>query len=209
MLIAADNKEWEPCGYYHDLGDLFYRWPRGAERRHFRGKKCVNAIDWLRAYEPKKPENLIDALIGVIQPILLPEVMERVQKWELFGPWIAFKAADMIERVLGVTVLFPSDLTLIYKEPRAALDLLDVAPEDANIRLLNHFRKFPAPPLNDRVCNIQECETVLCKWKSSVGGHYHIGKDIHEVRNGLKGWGTTAQRLYDAMPPEVEGGLFK
>jgi hypothetical protein len=33
--------------------------------------------------------------------------------------------------------------------------------------------------------NVQEIETIFCKYKSYVKGHYHVGKDIHEIREAL------------------------
>jgi hypothetical protein len=39
MLVAAKNETPSPLGG---------RWPRSSERRHFRGVKCVNAVNWLR-----------------------------------------------------------------------------------------------------------------------------------------------------------------
>jgi hypothetical protein len=36
-----------------------------------------------------------------------------------------------------------------------------------------------------------------------TGGHYHVGKDIHEQRAALAGWGETATRILAAYPPEV------
>lgn len=185
------------------------RWPRGSERRHFRGPKCVAAVQWLAKRHPNNPEDLITELTTGFQPYMLADVMDRAQAWPLFGPWISFKIADMLERVVGIKVLFPEDLALIYKEPRAALDLLTVPAIEANDQLLAHFRKFKAPPNYKRKCNIQEVETICCKWKSSLGGHYWIGKDIHEIRKGLKGWGATADKLLKVMPPEVEKGLFR
>lgn len=189
------------------LRDLDERWPRGAERRHFRGQKCIDAVEWLREYGMQQPEYLIDWLST--DAVSLPEIMQRVKRWPMFGDWIGFKIADMLERVLNVRVYFPDDLTLIYKEPRAALDMLDIPAEEANNKLLKHFSKFKAPPRCERNCNIQEVETICCKWKSSVGGHYFVGKDIHEVSKGLEGWGETAKRLHACMPLEVRQGLFK
>jgi hypothetical protein len=42
-----------------------------------------------------------------------------------------------------------------------------------------------APPRFERRINIQEIETILCKWKSHINGHYFVGKDIQEIRHGL------------------------
>ena len=36
--------------------------------------------------------------------------------------------------------------------------------------------------------NVQEVETILCKWKSHMGGHYPLGNDLHEIREGMTPW---------------------
>jgi hypothetical protein len=206
MEIAARNKLCDPNDINFDLPEG--KWPRGAERRHFRGDKCVEAVHWLRVREPRFPERLIDRLI--LGPATLVGVMDRASKWPLFGPWIGFKIADVLERVVGIPIEFPNDITLLYKEPRATLDMLTVSPRDANDTLLKHFGKFKAPPGYDRFCGIAECETILCKVRSSWGGSYWVGKDIHEIRHGLAGWGKTADKLLAVMPKEVvtTEGLF-
>jgi Alpha-glutamyl/putrescinyl thymine pyrophosphorylase clade 2 len=208
MANAASDKL--PPTYYGGVGE---RWPRGAERRHFRGWVCEQAVKALHGdhKEPYPADYLVQSLAAACysKPIELATVMGWVQQKPLFGPWIAFKAADMLERILGAQIEFPVDLALIYKEPRAALGMLEIPAERASLQLLQYFYEFKAPPSGNRNCNIQEVETVLCKWKSSVGGHYWVGKDIHEVRHGLKGWGKTADKLLRCMPKEVERGLFR
>jgi hypothetical protein len=125
----------------------------------------------------------------------------------MFGPWIAYKAADMLERVLAIPIKFQDDLCLMYTEPAAALNMLmpkmRKGPKEIYSDLQLHFAKFRAPPFQDRPCGVTEVETILCKWKSARGGHYWIGKDIHEVHEGLKGWGPTALKLLEAMPAET------
>jgi hypothetical protein len=66
--------------------------------------------------------------------------------------------------------------------------------------LLGYFSNRKAPPRFDRPCGAAEVETILCKWKSTRGGRYFIGKDIQEVRHALSGWGTTAENLWRHMP---------
>jgi hypothetical protein len=111
-----------------------------------------------------------------------------------------------------VPVRFDPNIGLMYKEPAEGLRLLIDLPSDPNrynslsdaySQLLKHFRQFKAPPASDRPCGPQEVETVLCKWKSHMNGHYHVGKDIREVRHALAGWGDTADRLLKACPTEV------
>lgn len=214
MLVAAGNEDRVDLYPPADTGML--RWPRSAERRHFRGQKCVYAVDHLCDWAVP-PESRVRGLYEKHNDMSLAAVMGRVQKWPLFGPWIAFKAADMLERCLGVPVQFPNDIGLVYSEPREALNILsgtpdgkgfwdgerEWSPQEVYEELLDRFELLPAPPGGDRPCGPQEVETVLCKWKSHYNGHYQVGKDVHEVRSGLRGWGSTAARFLAAMPKEV------
>ena len=226
MLRAAYNHE-EQLPHHYGLPEG--RWPRAAERRHFRGQKCADAVEWLRR-EFERPENPVKHLM--IHPdwertgMTDKKIMTYVRDWPMFGPWIAFKAADMLERCAGVPVKFDPDIALMYDEPRRALDILSegafevaddgtgittgIQPRDWDRRkwydvLSMYFRKHLAPPARDRTCGPQEVETVLCKWKSYMGGHYHIGKDIHDHRGALAGWGSTAASMLAKMPEEVQG----
>jgi len=182
------------------------RWPRGAERRHFRGEKCIEAVEVL---SKNKPTTYI---ITLLEARTLESVLNYITRWPLFGPWIAFKAADMLERCLSVPITFPEDLCYIYKEPREGLELVagGKSPEVEMKRLLAVFSRFKAPPTRDRPCGVQEVETILCKYKSYHKGHYWVGKDIHEIRQGLKGWGSTAEKLLVNCPEEIKtkGMLF-
>lgn len=181
------------------------RWPRAAERRHFRGEKCVKAVEW---FSNRAPEWWVLLLAGLTTD---KAVMNYVQTWPMFGPWIAFKAADMMERVWGTKVQFDPNLGLMYHEPRAALELLpqhnptwtDPTPRNLYDKLITYFSARRAPPFGDRPCGPQEVETVLCKYKSYLGGHYYLGKDIKEQRGALMGWGKTADRILAAYPAEV------
>jgi hypothetical protein len=184
------------------------RWPRGTERRHFRGEKCVNAIDWFRGWE-LRPEAWVDSLYENIPNPTHKDIISRVTKWIQFGPWIGFKVADMLERCLGVPVTFSDEITLIYKEPRKALDILATSDESPyqhwevkNIyyELQERFSYLQAPPALDRPCSHQELETVLCKWKSHINGHYPMGKDSLELFEALEGWGSTANKLQTFVP---------
>jgi hypothetical protein len=205
-LSEHDNYFWDAMTIAAENTAPFDRWPRASERRHFRGAKCVAAV---RALARSAPEDLIGKLTRLRTA---GEVINAVMKWPMFGPWIGFKAADMLERCAGVPLRFPDDTCLMYAEPAAAITML--AQSEGQTRehiysgLRSYFAKRKAPPKGDRACGVQEVETICCKWKSMRGGHYHIGKDITEVRHALLGWGDTAQRMHSHMPKEVRQGLF-
>lgn len=194
MMTAARNEEETPVGG---------RWPRASERRHFRGHTSINSVT---ALSKAAPESWVQRLEKLNTEV---EIMEEVRSWPFFGPWIAFKAADMMERVVGTDVSFSPNIGLMYETPRAGLALLrerdDTQDEKQHYAaLMKFFAKHKAPPGHDRPCGSQEVETVLCKWKSHVGGSYTVGKDIKEIRHALTGgWGKTADKLLKASPREV------
>lgn len=175
------------------------RFPRGRERRHFRADNAVNSVRFLMGegleglfsefrragYERKTPD--------------ADEVMEIVQSWTGFGPWIAFKAADMFDRCGYCPVSFDVASAFFYDSPKKAANTLweiegqpDLKEESqagrcqwAVDRILAELEGYSAPPLFDRPLNCQEAETILCKWGASLTGHYHIGEDVKAVRDGI------------------------
>jgi hypothetical protein len=193
MLAAAKNETLSPLGS---------RWPRGSERRHFRGAKCVGAVNWLRRNYPA-PEGAIRSLLNCKSE---KHVIERVGRWPMFGPWAGFKAADLLERVVGHPLQFNPNIGLLYAEPRASLEMLAVelgqSPRVIYENLLSYFSAYKAPPRNDRPCGAAEVESILCKFKGTRTG-YFVGKDVKEVRHALQGWGTTAANLLRHLPSQA------
>jgi hypothetical protein len=213
--FASYASEREGVCYWSTLGraaqnvtesPLGGRWPRGTERRHFRGEKCVKAIEW---FASREAEEWVDHSHTFPGPLHHKKIIARVSTWPQFGPWIGFKVADMLERCLGIPVQFSDEITLIYKEPRKALDILATSDEspyqhwdvkDIYYELSERFSYLDAPPSLDRPCSHSEIETCLCKWKSHINGHYPLGKDSLELREALEGWGGTAEHLQQYVP---------
>lgn len=214
MMIAARNEKPTPTGE---------RWPRSAERRHFRGRQAIEAVDALRERWELDPEGIPHYIAGgedgwnsAGEPAAL--VIDRARELRGFGPWIAFKCADMLERCLNVPIVFDEAAVFMFRDPALACDMLweqRVAPiartklneierrHRVVSKLAEAFSHLKAPPGRDRAINIQEVETVLCKWKSHLNGHYPLGKDTREVRHGLASWAArcnTAARMLKAMP---------
>jgi len=194
------------------------RWPRGHERRHMRGHNALKCIGGLKDRYRDTPENFVP----VCQAPTCKEVMAVVEEHMGFGPWIGFKVADMLERVCGIPVSFERAEVFIFKDPKKAALLFwrrsQGMPEGAKPRdeqailemvvqhLIKEFaeiRGHKAPPAHDRPVGIQEVETVLCKWKSHLNGHYPLNNDIVEIGDGLKPWlqhSNIAQQFAEAMP---------
>lgn len=195
--IASRAEYW--AGLLEAAGSSAY--PRGTERRHFRGKAATSAWQAMRSLN-QSPEEIIDNFCKPVanSPPPLATVMNRVKRHRGFGDWIAFKVADMLERLGLCKVVFkPSDVFNMFDSPvQGALLAVDkYAPHLktamgqnemcswAHDSILTHLKGYLAPPSQDRPINIQEVETILCKWKSHLSGHYEVGKDIKEIRKGL------------------------
>lgn len=200
------------------------RWPRGSERRHWRGAQALKSYESLESNAKVRPESLVEFWALAAYPDqarTFRNVSERVQRLTGFGPWIAFKIADICDRVLGYPVDFSNCELGIYKEPRAggaiAFQELEVGqltqnPADYRItddelrralkdtmKALNSLR-LKAPPYNDRPIGVAEVETVWCKYKSHLKGSYPLGKDSRELRHQLEGWGDLAQQIQAHVP---------
>lgn len=226
MLLAAQNP---------DNPDGSKMFPRGGERRHYRGEQATKSMGELIAKYGRFDARV--AVDGFIQPATLSprrytynSVAASAQAHRGFGEWIAFKIADMSERVLGYDTDFSDCHLGIYKDPRqgAAVALFEwqqpvetgmIHPEEVGGAVWNYpisdaqlaatvahyvgvFRKekFKAPGGTPRLVNVQEIETVFCKYKSHIKGHYPPGKDTREITHGLTGWGDLAQQLQLNMP---------
>lgn len=191
------------------------KWPRGRERRHFRAANSGRAIADLSARFPK-PEEACRFAEGGDPATTLEAVSRRVQTWSGFGPWIAFKAADMIDRLGLCRVYFSSTGLGFYKEPaegaKLAAPRFGIAGADQYKplalttmvvnRLMIALRPATAPPRHERQVSVPEVETVLCKWKAHMAGHYAVGSDTREIRASLEArdWGATAKAFLEALP---------
>lgn len=208
-------------------------YPRGSERRHYRGEQAVASMASLISMYGKGGAEA--AVEGFIQPnaqgqYTYGSVAKSAQNHRGFGEWIAFKIADMSERLLGYDTDFSDCHLGIYKDPRQGAAVaylewdheaaryhegavgLDYKPwgypisndqlESTVAHYVKVFRKMKlrAPPTGDRLVNVQEVETIFCKYKSHLKGHYPLGKDTLEIGHGLTGWGDLAQQLKAGLP---------
>lgn len=216
------------------LKDGSRAWPRGSERRHYRGQQAVASMTELVGKYGKLgvPGAAVFEMMGLplgVTKSTYSQVARSVMSHRGFGQWIAFKIADMGERVLGLDIDFSDCHLGIYKDPRqgAAVAAIEWQEEAGAIlpgvdfpahapweypisddelavtvaHYVNLWRKKRAKalPSKDRLVNVQEIETIFCKYKSHLKGHYPVGKDTIEVYHGLEGWGDLANQLRSNM----------
>lgn len=199
--------------------------PRAPERRHFRGKNAVDSVEYLRSrglFGLNSLTGLFEYCYRIEAELTVSEVMKHVQEWKGFGPWIAFKVADMLERLGLVKVDFGLTDGFIYDSPAKGADLAwgeyggypptkstaEVITWAMDYILLSDEIPFTlAPPRYERAVNVQEAETILCKWHSHMKGGYHIGEDIESCKKALMRFARcrTAQLL---LSSGRKGGLW-
>lgn len=194
----------EQKDFYRAMYDGIPKYPRGHERRHFRGDAAMRGIAGLQSFG--SPERVVDAMICHNS---FQAISRAAQSFPQFGPWIAWKIADMTERVLCQPVDFGDAELGVYRDPVKGAALLWYGDQHHEIDMdtlhevvelsLGLFADYMAPPFLDRPVNIQEIETILCKFKSHYNGHYPLGNDSYEIAHGLQGWGDLAQHMYQCL----------
>jgi hypothetical protein len=202
------------------------KWPRGTERRHYKAAQSERSIKYLQERYPNA-EDAADDVSSIHTPLhhRFEMIQQRAMSWVGFGPWIAFKIADMVDAVLHVPGDFTGTEGDFFDDPVAGA-ICVLAPEfgielegaelvreaKAEAKAVNRTEKaervraavklLKAGPLGklrsptaDRPLGVQEYETIFCKYKSHLNGHYPVGKDTKEIIHGLHGWGDLAQQL--------------
>jgi hypothetical protein len=167
------------------------RWPRGHERRHFRGEQGNLAMLSLRSRYPNDADDWLLTIqekalskTGTGAHVPFSTISEIVQEERGFGPWISFKVGDMLERLDLLKVDFTEAEVFMFKDPREAAFRLwrvkaglseHAIPKnpggvitDVVTYLTEHFKDHAAPPRKERPVGLQEVETILCKWKSHM-----------------------------------------
>lgn len=176
-------------------------YPRTTNRRHFRGTNAMNSVAYL---ESRGVDDLFKWFtycrnFGLAPPA--KDVMQHVQEWVGFGPYVSFKVADMLERVGICKVTFSGVSEYLYSSPQEGARRLwkqefgfesptqADADNHAYVALSDHLQSTLncklAPPSYNRYINIQEIETILCGWNSYMKGYYELGKDTQAIREGM------------------------
>lgn len=171
------------------------QYPRGHERRHFRGQAGWAAIEHLETYG--SPEKIVDYIYEG-GPQDYQSVANRAMRFKLFGPWIAWKICDMGERIMCYEIDFSNANLNMYRDPVQGAALYTfgdwqhpIKPDEVNQAVIKALSEYPdllAPPYLDRPLNVQEIETLFCKFKAHIKGHYPINFDSHEILNSLADW---------------------
>jgi hypothetical protein len=220
LMTAAWNTDSAPIGG---------RWPRAPERRHWRGANAVKSVECLQSRWDYASDMVNYCAVGDLTllpgdvwghgtPCLYADVAKRVQEHVAFGPWIAFKVADMLERCCGVPVVI-DQASAMYESPTKAAYLLwrqktgftdpSIKPKSeaqvlkAVLDYLGGLWETLEAPGGGRNAGLPEYETILCKWGSHMSGHYPVDNDLIEIRAGAEPWAIvspTVRQFLHHMP---------
>ena len=200
-MIAERSSEY----FYSEMrSQVTNKCPRGMERRYFYGNLAWNTIEGLEKFG--SPEEVVDMMT---QHSCFQSVNIAAQSFYGFGDWIAWKIADMADRVLQIELDFSDTNLNIYKDPKQGAayiltgDKKYLITEDELNGVVGdmetYYSGLLAPPFQDRPINIQEVETVLCKYKAHCLGFYPYGNDTIHIAKALKGWGDLAQSMIPVL----------
>lgn len=205
MMVAAENKTATPTGI---------RWPRGHERRHFRGTTAIRGIqDWKKKHPI--PEDMFDS-IACRKGMTVAAAITRAQYYYSVGAWLAFKIADLVDACMDGQ-LDQSDTTpFLYKTPRESLldtwwlwrangETCGVEPSVKSVisRLFQEFSGFSIPHKPGKPVDMFCIETVACKHGSHMRGFYPLWNDVDEITTGIEPWVQISPAAYHfaaAMP---------
>lgn len=208
MLIASENMHETPVGG---------RWPRGSERRHFRGGQAVSAVkEWAHRYG-EYPQDMFTQIAG--QGGSFNEVARRAMEHRSIGSWLSFKVVDLVDGVMKKPIDQSDIRPFLYDAPRKSL-LREwrerqgfsehARPKDEQHALevmLDHLKKefddLEVPHKPGQAVDMFCLETVACKHQSHLNGHYPLYNDTREIRHGLQSWAgksATAAAMLAAMP---------
>lgn len=192
--MAADG----PSKFW-DNALTFVRQPvRGGARRHFRTRVAEEAIGLLRATFP----NVREFFKSV--PPVYAAANRFITSLPQFGPFSAFKIADMAERTCGVPVDFSAvGMSGLSEFPRRGLKLAAeyLGEPEADVFSALLYRDWPllAPPHRDRPMNVQEIETCLCNYGHSKW--HEPGYEGAELKKMLApGYGWVGDAILENLP---------
>lgn len=185
--IMQDDDIMESMMFVAEHNDEY---PRGNQRKHHRKQPAMNCIlDMIDKCDDAAGFASWCLSGGVSARSIFGKVCELVG----WGPCMAWRVPDLYERLGISSVKFYDDDTDLFFSAgplHGALLCcetygLNPDPIDAHLYVMEHLGHIKAPPGYERTINIQETETIFCKWKSHMSGRYDIGRDTERSKQQL------------------------
>lgn len=206
--VAAAAAECEGEDFWIHLSGAYGRSnTRGSERRHFRGSKGRDALNWMIETWAERPEEMFDYPRDAAS---YEEFFRKIAgKVPQFGQYFIWKWHDFTYCVFGDN-RYVNDATLFL--PDVPVSALKAFWPTRNWReslyaIEQVIMGEPDPFLGVRPCGICEAETIACSLKSYVLKHpsVWIGFDIREKHAQLP----SDSPLRQFLPPIIEPSRYK
>lgn len=181
--IAAQASEYQGGEFYDYLKAIYPTAKRASERRHFRGRAGMAALEQWQANWPK-PEALAEHMHGDTYF----DVRKKGQKVAQFGDYFYWKWCDLNEVLFNNQVDMAGSAKHSPKVPQQGAELIfrmehpdgawgdDSDVETMYNRITDYGRRKGVEcPIMDRPFGIAEAETVCCVYKQMVNGGYTYG----------------------------------
>lgn len=188
--IAAVASEYQGAEFYDYLRSLYPTAKRASERRHFRGKAGLKALDDWQKWYPK-PEAMIEACYG---PHYL-KVRNQMKGMTQMGDYFYWKLADIWDTVFGKAVSFDGCEKYMPKVPKQGAEIIYKLEAPVGVCLAElsdvmqtitlHIEDIPYPVKEGRTLALQEAETVCCVFKQHTVGDYRYGYRSAKAWNRL------------------------
>lgn len=176
--------------------------PTGTERRGHRPKQPL--IDHLLGLRESMPDGAWAwaqaAAVGSTPEERWTALSEALVGLRGNGRWAAYKTAEMLQKVCGLSVAAPDAGHRHSSGPRKGLELLEPHCPTGNtardIEELDALTELWADVLQE--ADIAQVETSLCDFNSLVRGRYYLGHDIDSMLEAFRN-----PRVASAVPTEA------
>jgi hypothetical protein len=204
--VQAADREGEDFWEY--LAGKYPTAPRGAARRHFRGKAGIVSLQSMRKFAPDPNE-----FFSLMEDTYLGIKDTCQKRLSGFGPYFWLKIADYMDHCLYLNVIdyygLSKNLSKVPGQAARTLypkfsepDAFDAACESVNRHLIL------ASPHYQRPVGPAEVESCLCDWLHAKDGSNWLGADLETKRQALVGYGPKAELMSGWLPPLVKKGTF-
>jgi hypothetical protein len=183
--IAAVACQYQGEDFYQFLRNVYPDAKRASERRHFRGRAGLLALNqWQREYP--KPEEMIEECYA---PTYLG-VRQNMKPMAQMGDYFYWKLADIWDTVFDNPVDFTGCERYMPKVPKQGADIIYGMEQSIVVghafsqeqwlvpvmaEITQHVEKIDYPVKGGRKLALQEAETVCCVFKQHVHGDYRLG----------------------------------
>lgn len=208
--IAAKASEYQGHEFYDYLKAIYPTAKRASERRHFRGRAGMAALEQWQEKWPR-PEALAEHMQGESYF----EVRKKGQQVAQYGDYFYWKWCDLNEVLFNNQVDMTGSAKHSPKVPQQGAELIykmthpqeeDLWGVEQNVESMYNKivdygrRKHIHCPIMDREFGIAEAETVCCVYKQMVNGGYVYGSRTAKAVARLEALSSrTAQKMTETL----------